>query len=55
MVSIEKVVNYKIVDHIEIYNFAYNHFFIRGSMYNSRKLNFKIRELQMEFWDRKWF
>ena len=27
MVSIEKVINYKIVDHIEIYNFASDIFF----------------------------
>ena len=55
MVSTEKVINYKIVDHIEIYNFASDLFFIWDSMYNSRKLNFKIRELQTELWDRKWF
>ena len=42
MNSIEKVVNYKVVEHGEIYNFDFDIFFIWGCLYNLKKLNFKI-------------
>ena len=42
MIYNEKVVNYKVIDHSEICNFAFDHFFIWRCLYNSKKLNFKI-------------
>jgi len=55
MISNEKVVTYKVVDHSEIFNFVFDHFFIWGYLYKSKKLNFKIEELQTKFWDYKQF
>ena len=37
MISNEKVVNYKVVDHSKICNFAFDHFFISGCLYNLKK------------------
>jgi hypothetical protein len=43
MISNEKIVNYKVIYLIKIYNFASGHFFsIWGRLDNSKKLNFKL-------------
>jgi hypothetical protein len=42
MISNEKVINYKVIDSIEVYNFRFGCFSIWGHLYNSKKLNFKI-------------
>jgi hypothetical protein len=45
MISNEKVINYRVVVLIEIYNFGCGCFFIRDHLQN---LNFKIFELQIQ-------
>jgi hypothetical protein len=42
MISNEKIVNYKVVGLIKVYNFGFIYFSIWGSLYNSKKLNFKF-------------
>jgi hypothetical protein len=36
MISNEKVANYKVIDHNEIYNFSFDPFVIWGYLYNSK-------------------
>ena len=50
MASDEKVINYKFVVLIEIYNFDFGCFVIRGRL---TKLNFEMSKLQPDFWDLK--
>ena len=50
MASDEKVINYKFVVLIKIYNFDFGCFAIRGRLTN---LNFKTSKLQPDFWDLK--
>ena len=45
MISNKKVVNYKVVDLIKIYNFSFGDCSIRVQSNNSKNLNFKIREI----------
>jgi len=46
MVSNEKVINNKVVVLIEIYNFGFGQFYIRGRL---KIVNFKILELHIQF------
>ena len=50
MASDEKVINYKFIVLIEIYNFDFGCFAIRGRLTN---LNFKTSKLPPDFWDLK--
>ena len=50
MASDKKVINYKFVVLIEIYNFDFGCFAVRGRLTN---LNFKTLKLQLDFWDLK--
>jgi hypothetical protein len=50
MASYEKVINYKFIVLIEIYNFNFGCFAIQGRLPN---LNFKTLKLEPDFWDPK--
>jgi hypothetical protein len=50
MASDEKVINYKFVIVVQIYNFDFGCIAIRGCLTN---LNFKMSKLQLDFWDLK--
>ena len=50
MASDKKVINYKFIVLIEIYNFDFDCFAILGRLTN---LNFKTSKLQPDFWDLK--
>jgi hypothetical protein len=50
MILNEKVINYKVIVLIEIYNFGFSRFEIQGHL---QILNFKSSKLQPCYWDLK--
>ena len=55
MCSNEKVINYKVVDLVEIYNFGFGRFIHLGSFVQFKKIEFQNLSASNIILNRKWF